>query len=210
MARFIKRYTDQQKDALLKAVLVDGLTVAEATRRAPQGRLGIEPFTVNRLYAYDIVNGGREGYEERNPEALELATTHELRRLHRLNLKRSRGLNETSDPDEVKRVAMALAATQRALGPQGKPTRARGESTTQPTEPTEKSESQSADVLSQLLSHGETPRKAKNADVSQSASQDDDAYSRGVAAMSANIDASEGAGQFVHALTDAPVASASH
>jgi hypothetical protein len=114
MARFIRKYSEAEKDALMKAVFVDGITVAEAVRRAPQGRLDVPAFTLNLQYAYDIVKTGRDGYEERNPEALELATANELRRLHRLNLKRSRGLTEASDPDEIKRAA------QQAEGPRAR------------------------------------------------------------------------------------------
>jgi transposase-like protein len=156
MARFVARYTDQQKDALLKAVLVDGLSIAEAARRAPHGRLGVDAFDVNRQYAYDLVKKGRDGYEERNPEALELATANELRRLHRLNLKRSRGLTEASDPDEIKRAAQALSATRSAMrGPGGSKPKVH-----EPAPAPETPAPRGDDVLTRLLGNKKSPAGA--------------------------------------------------
>jgi hypothetical protein len=200
MARFIRKYSEAEKDALMKAVFVDGITVAEAVRRAPQGRLDVPAFTLNLQYAYDIVKTGRDGYEERNPEALELATANELRRLHRLNLKRSRGLTEASDPDEIKRAAQALSATRSAMrGPGGSKPRAHGENQTNPTAPTEKP-SQSEDVLSRLLREDKAPRTAKNEDVIQPTPPHTEAYTPPMAATNeaehGEQHSDEGAGRF--------------
>lgn len=69
-ARFTRQYTDVQKDALLSAVILDGLTVAEAVRRANAGTLGLPAFKLDRLYAYQLVKQGREAFRLRNPAAL--------------------------------------------------------------------------------------------------------------------------------------------
>jgi hypothetical protein len=77
-SRFTSRYTDAQKDAILRAVLITGTTVAEAIKLAAAGQLGVPAFTVG-IYAYDIVKKGRDGFEADHEEALNLAVANELK-----------------------------------------------------------------------------------------------------------------------------------
>jgi hypothetical protein len=78
-SRFTRRYTDQQKDALLRAVCIDRMTVAAAVRAAEAGELGIPAYTVNRLYAYSLIKDGRDQFEAGNEQALAVAIEHELK-----------------------------------------------------------------------------------------------------------------------------------
>jgi hypothetical protein len=159
MGRFIKRYTDEQKDALLHAVLIDNVSVAEAVRRATRGELGVASFTFNLQYAYQVIKTGREDFEARNPEALGLATARELQRAHHANLRALRGLKEDADPGERARLAKHVAETWRAMGSGGaKPKRGERPSTNTP-----KTESERDHVLERLLNHGHKP----NPDVPQ-------------------------------------------
>lgn len=153
-ARLTKTYTDQQRQAVLHAHLVEGLSIAETERLAMAGKLGdgLEPFGRPR-FGYSIVSHGRETYEAQNPDALDSGSNAELKRLTRLALAKARELDSTSDVAEIARRAKALAETHRAL--RGAETKQRATKREKPSdreaektgEPTPQSQ---ADVLAQL------------------------------------------------------------
>jgi hypothetical protein len=115
-ARFTKRYTDEQKTAFLKAVLVDGLAVQEAMRRAADGRLGVPAFEGRGTHwGYTLRNTYAAAFEAMNDEALAAATQRELRAAHLANLKALRELPADADPARRASAAKALRETQRAM-----------------------------------------------------------------------------------------------
>lgn len=143
-ARLTRTYTDQQRQAMLKAVLSDGMGIAEAERAAMNGLLGLPPFG-RRRFGYPIIYNGRETYETKNEEALEAGTAKALKDAHLANLRALRALGEDADPAERARVAKALADTHRARGqvnPKGRSRKAEA-----PSEAPAKGE----DVLGQLV-----------------------------------------------------------
>lgn len=157
-ADFQKRFTTDQKNALLAAVLIDGHSIAEATRMAERGDLPCKAYVISKWYAYHVVKQHRERFELEHPEATARSTTNELRRLHGLNLKKARDLAETADPGEIARVAKALAETQKALAAT-QPTRRkpiRDEDHT--SETNEKPATAKDDVLTRLLTTAKKPR----------------------------------------------------
>ena len=115
-ARLTRIYTDPQRQAMLKAHLVDGMSIADAERAAMAGRLGLPPFG-RRRFGYNIIREGRETFEAKNDEALEAGTAKALRDAQLANLKALRGLPVDADPEKRARLAKALADAQRARGP---------------------------------------------------------------------------------------------
>lgn len=113
-ARHTTRLTQAQKDALLKAHLLDGVNVRECQRMARRGELDTPAFEIGD-YAYDVIKHGRESFEERHPEALAKSTRAAIRRLHKRNLAKARALDGSTDPAENARVAKALAETYKAV-----------------------------------------------------------------------------------------------
>jgi hypothetical protein len=77
-ARFTTRYTEAQKQAILHAVLIGQMTVAQAIEAAKAGELGVPAFHIG-AYAYDIVKKGRDQFEAQHDDALTLAVEAELR-----------------------------------------------------------------------------------------------------------------------------------
>lgn len=117
-ARFTRRFTDAQKDALLRAHLVGGHTVGEVIGMANAGQLDVPAFEIG-AYAYDIIRDGREGYEERNDDALTLAVATELRLAENDALGHIRAIRRSfkrgeSDPDALTKATKALSAIRRA------------------------------------------------------------------------------------------------
>lgn len=150
-ARFTRRYTDEQKRAMLEAHILQGLSVAECMRRARAGTLkpGMAPFGSAGRFAYDMIAKARETFEATNEEALAAGTEKALKEAHIANLKALRSLPEDCDPEKRARTAKALADTQRARAvqaPRGKakakPGAAEAETPTTPMGP---------DVLGQLV-----------------------------------------------------------
>lgn len=153
-ARLTRQYTDEEVNALLHAVLVDGLRQSEAERRAIAGTLkpGLAPFGRPR-FAYPLIRRGRERFEATNDQALDSGAGTELKRLTRLALAKARELDKDSDPAEIARRAKALAETHKALrGAEGKtraPTNQKARDSERVNETETKAQSQ-ADVLAQL------------------------------------------------------------
>lgn len=118
-ARFTTRFSQAQKDAILKAVILDGHTVKTARDMAKAGQLDVPAFEIG-TYAYDIVKNDREAFELANDSALDLAIDTELRKTAALALAHNRALRAlakrdgTDDPDAMKRSAQALSAIKRA------------------------------------------------------------------------------------------------
>lgn len=115
-ARFTKRYSDEQKTAFLRAVLVEGMAVQEAMRRAADGRLGVPAFEGRGTHwGYTLRNTYAAAFEAMNDEALAAATQRELRAAHLANLKALRELPADADPARRASAAKALRETQRAM-----------------------------------------------------------------------------------------------
>lgn len=151
-ARLTRVYTDTERQAILKAHLVDGLAIAEAERRAMAGTLvaGMGPFG-RRRFGYSIIKQGRESFEATNDVALDSGTAGELKRLHRLALARTRELDDTSDVAEIARRAKALAETHRALrGAPSNTTRAKPKASASEQQ-AETVPQSAADTLAQLI-----------------------------------------------------------
>lgn len=125
-ARLTRTYTDEQRQAVLEAHLVEGLSMAETERRAIAGTLrpDLGPFGRPR-FIYTVISKGRERYEAENETALDSGAGAELRRLTRLALAKARELGPDSDPAEIARRAKALADTHRALRGAGTKPKAR-------------------------------------------------------------------------------------
>lgn len=109
-ARFTTRYTALQKEALLRAVCIDRMTVADAVRAAAAGELGLPAFEINRQYAYDILKKDRDAFEAGNEEALEAAIDHELRGAEIDALAQIRKLRKRGRESEVDTARLALAS----------------------------------------------------------------------------------------------------
>lgn len=108
-ARWTQYYTEEQKNALLEAVLVDGMRVAPAVRLAAQGRLkGTPAVEWHKNYAYKVVARNRASYEAKNDQALALAIDRALHDAALGTLKQLRALNEKDDPDPAKVKATVL------------------------------------------------------------------------------------------------------
>lgn len=113
--RHSNRFTQAQKDAILKHVLIDGHTPAQAWRAAKAGQLGIPAFDPGQRHIYTLIKRGRESFEHEHSEALANTTHAALIRLHRLALNRALALNEDTDVAEIAKTAKTLAETERAL-----------------------------------------------------------------------------------------------
>lgn len=114
-ARFTRIYTDEQREAFLRAILVDGMGVREAMRAAREGRLGIPAFTGRgEFWGYTLRDTHREKFEATNDDAIERGTREALRKAHLANLKALRELGDDADPAERSRLAKALAESDKA------------------------------------------------------------------------------------------------
>lgn len=141
-ARFTRRYTDAQKQALLRAVVLDGHTVAEARKMARNGTLGVPAFELSTT-AYTIVRDNREQLEASNETALALAIQRELHdaeldalahlRATRQSFKR----DASGNPEPMRRATQALTAIQKARRDAQKPgAKPKPAANTQTPEPT--------------------------------------------------------------------------
>lgn len=119
-ARYTTRYTDTQKDAIVKNVVLNGETVAESVRKASRGELGMAAFSLNLQYAYEVVNARREAFEGENDEVLRRVTAKALKQAHAANLKALRALHADADPAERARLAKAVSSTWQAMSTLGK------------------------------------------------------------------------------------------
>lgn len=112
-ARFTRKLTDAQKDAILAAHFRDGHRGAEVARMAQRGQLAGGPFHVGR-YVYEILEAGREQWEARDDQALADGTRKALREAHQANLKALRA-TKAADPAERARMAKATAESFKAM-----------------------------------------------------------------------------------------------
>jgi hypothetical protein len=157
-ARFTNRFTQAQKDALLRAVLIDGHTVKAARDLARAGQLTVPAFDIG-TYAYDVIKQGRDSFEQSNETALDLAIDAELKKTAAAALAHNRGLlatfkrDGTSDPDALRRSAQTLSAIKRARREAANPravTKPRG-ATVQTSEPDDAYTGNQPNVVADLL-----------------------------------------------------------
>lgn len=163
-ARFTRKYTDEQIEAFLRAVLIDHTPVAAAVRKAEAGQLGVPGFTLNRVYAYELVKRRREGYEQEHPEAAVAAIDKALMALANKALSQSRILAkaEMADPDAIKRTVQALTTARAAIRPETRPAPKQSASPKGEPEPSNTAEN----TLTSLLT---TAQKAKRTNSGQQA-----------------------------------------
>lgn len=129
-ARFTAHFTDAQKEAVIRAVAVEGHTVADVIRKARAGELGLPAFDIGR-YAYQLVRDGRERYEADHDDALHAGIDRELKALEIAALAHARAVRArlkgdgTDSPDAIAKAAQGLSATRKARrdtqGAAGKP-----------------------------------------------------------------------------------------
>lgn len=119
--RWSRKYTDAQREAFLRAVVLEDVPVAEAVRRAARGELGIPAFKVHGRYAYQLVGKLRESFEVDNPEALQRGTKKSLKTAHVANLRALRALPFDADPTERTRLAKAVHDSLKLLDAPAKP-----------------------------------------------------------------------------------------
>lgn len=118
-ARFTRTYNQAQKQALLKAVLIDGHTVADARRMAQTGQLGVPAFNLSTA-AYSMVRDGREAFETTNETALARAIEREMHGAELDALAHIRATRQAfnrdalANPEPLRRATLALAAIKKA------------------------------------------------------------------------------------------------
>jgi hypothetical protein len=120
-------YNDLQRQALLTAVVLDGLTIAEAQRRAIAGELpGTPAFNIKYNSAADIVRRGREAFEIRalrDPEHARKTLDADAllvcgyAHLATKAIEKAVKAGETPDAATVRKAADAITSARRALGP---------------------------------------------------------------------------------------------
>jgi hypothetical protein len=154
MSQHTRRYSERQRDAVLRAVLVDGLSVAEAHRHAVAGELpGVPAFALTYRSAVAIVAKGRDSFDAQqlqdpaeahaalDDDALAIAgRTHQAVTI----LRRGDKLPDGLDLVALKKAADAVAATRRALPPRRAP------KTTEPADQ-DAPPTQGDDVLARML-----------------------------------------------------------
>lgn len=159
-ARLTKHYTREQVDALLDAVLVQGISQAEVERRAMAGTLkeGLAPFGRPR-FIYQLIRRGRDQFEAGNDDALDSGHGRELKRLYLLALKKARSLDEKADVAEIARHAKAVGEAHKALrGAETKPRAPKAKPSASDREPETTPQSQE-DVLASLRALVNTPNQ---------------------------------------------------
>ncbi|HWK30110.1 MAG TPA: hypothetical protein VNS09_26300 [Solirubrobacter sp.] len=125
-----RHYPEPQREALLQAVVINGLSIAEAVRRAKAGTLGdVSPFTIPYSSAKTIVANGRDAFAVSAPDRAHGAIDRAALQLVGQALRAANQLADDADPVAIKRTADALVAARRALPPQPK--------TPKPAEPQE-------------------------------------------------------------------------
>lgn len=112
-ARFTRHFTKEQKDALMRAVCVDGHSIAQARRMARNGELGMPAFTIG-TYAYKYIREHRETFERQDDQALNRAIKDELRHAEVDALNELREVRRKAKTDG-KRDVNALARASKAL-----------------------------------------------------------------------------------------------
>lgn len=117
-SRFTTQYTAAQKTAILRAVLADGHTVAEARKMARAGQLDVPAFEIG-TYAYTLVRDGRAAFEAQDETALDRAVADELKGaeldiLAELRAIRRRGKTQTIDTTALAKTTRDLAQVRKA------------------------------------------------------------------------------------------------
>lgn len=121
-ARFTRRWTNEQIDAYLEAVLLEGQDQAAAMRAAMAGTLktGLAPFghlskRGKLVFGYDIVKRHSDAFVDRNPRADAIDTEALLRKAHQANKRALRDLATDADPAERVRLMKAVAEGEKTL-----------------------------------------------------------------------------------------------
>ena len=114
-----RRYTPEQREALLQAVVINGLSVAEAVRRARAGELpGTGAFRIPYQSASTIINKGRDAFAVSAPHRARAALDRAALTVVDHALKAARNLGDEANPAAIKRAADAITAARRALPPE--------------------------------------------------------------------------------------------
>jgi hypothetical protein len=132
------RYTRDQRDAILRAVMVQGISIADARRRAIAGELDVPAFRIPYASACDIVRHDRDSYTLRNPDVMRSEIDREILAMAGAARKVAAKLRTQPDPnpDEIKRAVQALAAARAAIQTAPKPAPRPAGKTAQDTTPT--------------------------------------------------------------------------
>jgi len=124
MSRWTPRFSDSQREAILDAVLVKGLSARASTRAAAAGELeGTDAFTMSASTAAGLVRKHRDEYAVRDTASAQAALEADALVLARIAHRATRDIESKvakgEDPDliSVKRAAEAITAAKRALGP---------------------------------------------------------------------------------------------
>jgi hypothetical protein len=116
-ARYTKRYADSEKQAFLRAVLVDQMTVSEAVRAGAAGELGVPAFELNRIYGYQLIKRHRDEYEIEHGDAMALAIDTAMTRLasKTLRLARETLKDDKATVNETRSAMLALKTAREGL-----------------------------------------------------------------------------------------------
>lgn len=111
------RYTREQRDALLHAVMVNGLSIAEAHRRAKAGKLGLPAFEIPYSSAIDIIRGDRDSYALRNPDVMRSEIDADILAMAAAARKVAARVKAQADPDPdlIRRAVQALKVARDAV-----------------------------------------------------------------------------------------------
>ena len=140
-----RRYTDPQRDSIVRAVLVDGLSRGEARRLAEAGKLadGLAPFRIPYSSTVAMVKRASESFfaeQMRSPtNARRLLDADALRLVelaHTTVEKVTAAAKKDGSPDPVavKKAADAITAARRALPPERPAAKLADPAETSPTE----------------------------------------------------------------------------
>ena len=125
MSTWTRRFSDGQREAILHAVLTDGMSARAAARAAAAGELpDMAAFRMAPSTAAELIRRERDNYRLRDPETAAATLADDAVKLARFAhqattaIEAATGRGETPDPIAVKRAAEAVTAARRALGPQ--------------------------------------------------------------------------------------------
>ena len=142
-----RRYTEPQRDAIVHAVLVDGLSRGEAQRRAEAGTLAdaLAPFRIPYSSTVAIVAKASESFfaeQMRNPAHARAVLDADALRLVELAhttvekvTAAAKKAGGNPDPVAVKRAAEAITSARRALPPERPATKPTAAAESFPVEP---------------------------------------------------------------------------
>jgi len=136
MGQFQNKWTDVQREAVISAVLEEGMTVREAVTAGASGQLGLAPFTMPKGTGYHVV---AQAKRERNPEEMFTAEVDKYRR--RAAKLVDRGLQQLEEqdspaPNQIREVVRAVKEL-RGMASPSRPEPKRKTNGTAPEPPTD-------------------------------------------------------------------------